>query len=238
MQRVLLTLLTTWQNKKIGDKLNFTREPIIETVITPKEGNKLVIRNSKGSGQDEFFVDAIEVISFGNTSFFRSLEKPKSFLVPVNDYEILEVREARMVLKTTALEKGVKIGGGREAPSKPTPQKEENPIQEVEAAAIAEQKADKRRERRRYRKKRGKSELDEKSAGDSVEQVSEKKIDKPSLIPPPSTLISETIRPRQQQHSKPIEKHEAEEVHEQILPPPLTTLVSESTEEKDEEIPF
>ena len=77
--------------------MNFTREPIIETVITPREGCKLVVRNSKGGGQEEYFVDAVEVVSFGHSFFFRSLDRPKSFLVPVSDYEILELKETRMV---------------------------------------------------------------------------------------------------------------------------------------------
>ena len=132
--------------------MNFTREPLVETVITPKEGYKLVVRSSKGGEQDDFFVDAVEVISFGNACFFRSLEKPKCFLVPVSDYEILEVRESRMVLKTSGTERGIKIGGGRETSLKLP--KEETPIQEIEATAIVEQRAEKRRERRRSRKRR------------------------------------------------------------------------------------
>ena len=59
--------------------MDFTREPVIETIVTPKEGCKLVVRSSKGASHEEYFVDAVEVISFGNASFFRSLEKPKSF---------------------------------------------------------------------------------------------------------------------------------------------------------------
>lgn len=95
--------------------MDFTREPIIETVITPKEGYKLVIRNSKGVGQEEHFVDAVEVVSFGAALFFRSTEKPKPFLVPVSDYEVLEVREARMVLKYATLDRSIRIGGGKDA---------------------------------------------------------------------------------------------------------------------------
>jgi hypothetical protein len=80
--------------------VDFTREPIIETVITPREGYRLVVRSSKGAGSEEHFVDALEVVSFGSGIFFRSLERPKPFIVPVSDYEVLEVREPRMVLKT------------------------------------------------------------------------------------------------------------------------------------------
>ena len=71
--------------------MNFTREPIIETIISPKDGYKLCVRNSKVAGAEEFFVDAIEVVSFGNSFFFRGIERPKPFLVPVSDYEIFEV---------------------------------------------------------------------------------------------------------------------------------------------------
>ena len=49
--------------------MDFTREPIIETVITPKEGCKIVVRSSKSNGQEEHFVDAVEVVSFGHSFF-------------------------------------------------------------------------------------------------------------------------------------------------------------------------
>ncbi len=93
--------------------MNFTRDPIIETVITPREGCKLVIRSSKGMGQEEYFVEAIEVVSFGQSIFYRSSERPKSFLVPVGDYEVVEVKETRMVLKNVSIDKSIKIGGGK-----------------------------------------------------------------------------------------------------------------------------
>lgn len=80
----------------------------------PREGCKLLVRNSKGSGQEDYYVDSIEVVSFGRSFFFRSQERPKSFLVPVSDYEILEVKEVRASLKNASPERSIKIGGGRE----------------------------------------------------------------------------------------------------------------------------
>ena len=93
--------------------MNFTREPIIETIITPRDGCKLTIRNSKGGSQEEYFVEAIEVVSFGQSMFFRSQERPKSFLLPVTDYEVVEAKETRVVLKNAPLEGNIKIGGGK-----------------------------------------------------------------------------------------------------------------------------
>lgn len=215
--------------------MNFTREPIIETVITPKDGYKLVIRNCR-SPQDEFFVDAVEVVSFGKAIFFRSLEKPKCFLVPVNEYEILESRESRIILKTTGTERGIKIGGGKEAPLKAV--KEEKPLSEIETAAL-EPRSDKRRERRRSRKKRGKEEESQEiqeetpfpiGVPESSQPVKEKKVEKPSLIPPPSTLISETIS--RYKSAPTLERQDEKEI-----PPPEAFEPLESSE-KDEEIPF
>jgi len=85
----------------------------------PREGCKLLVRNSKGGGQEEYYVDSIEVVSFGRSFFFRSQERPKSFLVPVSDYEILEQKEVRMSLKNVAPERSIKIGGGREGHVRP-----------------------------------------------------------------------------------------------------------------------
>lgn len=105
--------------------MNFTREPIIETVITPREGCKLLVRSSKASSQEEYAVDAVEVVSFGHSFFYRCLERPRSFLVPVSDYEILEQKETRLPLKNAPLERSIKIGGGR--PPREAPEEESSP---------------------------------------------------------------------------------------------------------------
>lgn len=221
--------------------MDFTREPIIETVITPKEGCKIVVRSSKSAGQEEYFVDAVEVVSFGSLLFFRSLERPKAFLVPATDYEVLEVREARMVLKNVGLDRSIKIGGGREAAAK---QPKELPQEKPDLAFVGEEisteqaegatpetkpegRLEKKRDRRRhYRRRRGREEtkeegLSEETTGEALEKgkSDEGKIEIPapqkieaseeephehepithtpsfisSLLPPPTTLISETI---------------------------------------------
>ncbi len=183
--------------------MNFTREPVIETVITPNEGNKLVVRNSKGSGQEEFFVDAVEVISFGNSCFFRAMERPKCFLVPVSDYEVLEVREAKIFLKTQPIEKGIKIGGGRETSLKqPAREKEVEEIaaegQEMATSGESKEPKEKRDRRKRFRKKKeaeGELEVQQRIEGVEVshEAIIEKRPERPTLIPPPTTLITESI---------------------------------------------
>lgn len=212
--------------------MDFTREPIIETVITPKEGCKLVVRSSKGNCQEEHFVDALEVVSFGHSFFFRSLERPKAFLVPATDYEILEVREARMVLKNVGIDRAIKIGGGREgqmrAPREPqpyiekaeiavhdSPDEEESAVVQSTAEKVPEERTDKKRDRRRnYRRRRGRDgsteeEAAEGEAGAKIELQEPHKGEDgessplaqqvlttsilTSLLPPPPTLISETI---------------------------------------------
>jgi hypothetical protein len=172
--------------------VDFTREPIIESVITPKEGCKLVVRSSKGLSQEEYFVDALEMVSFGQTFFLRSLERPKSFLLPATDYEVLEVREPRMVLKT-ALEKSSK------AQEKP-----QNQPQKKSVTPQEERPLDKKKERRRQRKRRDREALEGEAENSLTlnevipENVSELDDVIPasvprSIIPPPTTLISETI---------------------------------------------
>ncbi len=231
--------------------MDFTREPIIETVVTPREGCKLVVRSSKSSGQEEYFVDSVEVVSFGQSLFFRSLERPKPFLVPVSDYEILEVREARMVLKTVGQDRSIKIGGGKEPSAKQIkeplkesfkesfkePLMEREPLsligEEVstaageEAAALPlEGRLDKKRGRRHYRRRRGRDETPSKEAtealaltgsleetldlkpsdiegkidfskpleaGESAQPLTTTPLILSSILPPPPTLISETI---------------------------------------------
>ena len=203
--------------------MEFTRQPIIETVISAREGFKLVVRSSKGASQEEYFVDAVEVVSFGNALFFRSTEKPKAFLAPVTDYEVLEVREARMVLKNVGLDKAIKIGGGKETLIKAV----REPEQAGEEALSAEQKRpidrkkDRRRglRRRRDRDETAKETLEEESTEEAIKEEplakEQEKIEIPepkkagrkgrqaamelssnvlkSLLTPPPNLISDTI---------------------------------------------
>lgn len=191
--------------------MDFTREPIIETVITPKEGHKLVIRSSKSTGQEEYFVDAVEIVNFGNAMFFRSLERPKAFLAPVSDFEVLEVREARVVLKNVGHDRSIKIGGGREGGSKiPREQeKEEIPSLEEKSEKIElieeegtepkpELRLEKKRDRRRnYRKRRGKEEgvesaspLPEEAVKETVTVVEGEESSEPAIVVPPPSLSS------------------------------------------------
>ncbi|CDR33077.1 hypothetical protein [Criblamydia sequanensis] len=163
--------------------MDFTRQPIIETVITAKEGFKLVVRSSKGSGQEEYFVDAVEVVSFGNSFFFRSTEKPKAFLVPATDYEILEVREARMVLKNVGFDKTIKIGGGKEGSLKlPKESEKEKPYEQAQeegeeasqnSRSSVEKKRDRRKSlrRRRGREETGNSSKDEESSSQETQET-------------------------------------------------------------------
>lgn len=231
--------------------MDFTREPIIETVITPREGFKLVVRSSKGIGQEEYFVDAVEVVSFGQSCFFRSLEKPKAFIVPANDYEVLEVREARIVLKNVGLERSIKIGGGRE-PTQKAPAKEPAepiveeaalspedldetaaPKGEAQSAVKGESKADRKRDRRRhYRRRRGREEgatgsedveiLEKAQLGEGDEKI--------SLSPPnrtaeqPSQELQESINVA------------ANLLSSLLTPPPL--LISETLSKYKENVLF
>lgn len=198
--------------------MNFTREPIIETVITPREGCKLVVRNSKGNGQEDYFVDAIEVVSFGHSFFFRSQERPKSFLVPVSDYEILELKETRMVLKNVSTDRSIKIGGGREAPRREEQSQEDVALSESRPAPDRppEQRS-KRDKRRRNRRGRDRGDYNQEAREQQpreqqapseenfapVEEASPREnenteeVKAPSFIsklfPPPPTLIKDSI---------------------------------------------
>lgn len=203
--------------------MDFTRQPLIESVITAKEGCKLVVRSSKGSGQEEYFVDAVEVVSFGNSFFFRSQEKPKSFLVPVTDYEILEVREARMVLKNVGVDRSIKIAGGKDVPQKQqkeTPEKFVSPQPEVETEEVLSRPVDKKRDRRRTLRRRNRGdESDEKLS--TIET---------NIIPPPPLSdkplrISNTAKASSTSNEEKIKLSTT--VINSFLPPP-PNLISET----------
>lgn len=219
--------------------MNFTREPIIETVITPKEGHKILVRSSKATSQEEYVVDAVEVISFGHSFFFRSLERPKAFLVPISDYEVIEIKEARVTLKNAAYERTIKIGGGKEASLKMN--KEEKVV--VEAPAVdqpaaestsfgGDKRLDKKRDRRRHRRRRSQDERvggeEEQGTEESVsgEETSSETSAPPAapvfsrLIPPPPTLISEKLGKFREKTQEMAEKLEQEKIEEETSAEP------------------
>ena len=203
--------------------MDFTREPIVETVITPRDGYKLVVRSSKNHGHEEFMVDALEVVSFGSTCFFRSLERPKVFIVPASDYEIFELRESRLPLKAAPMEGVIKAAPAPKAAPReperrePVPQLKE-PVVEPEAIpsepsveesepVSGEKRSDKRRDRKKnLRRRRGGREEGENGAPGAPEKKespvvgSEPTTPAPkestvtSLLPPPTTLIRDDLK--------------------------------------------
>lgn len=179
--------------------MNFTREPIIETIITPKDGYKLILKNTKSAQGEEFSVDAVEVISFGNSIFYRSLERPKAFLLPVSDYEVVEQKETRISLKNATIEKSVKIPSGMEKQQASTD----------EAAPVAEKKKEKKKTKRKKIQEKEPAEVKkaEVISPESSKKSQEKIAEAPAkeekkepatsvlsrLFPPPSSLISDKI---------------------------------------------
>jgi hypothetical protein len=167
--------------------VHFTRDPIIETIITARDGHKILIRDVNHV-HDEYYVDIIEVVRLGDHCYYRCQEKPKPFLVPSSHFELLEVREPRMALKTSLnVEKGIKI----------SPQKEGAGSKDAESSEL---KSEKKKEKKRTKKiKEPKIEKEKEEAEEPAESVSKEAkpevppVEKRSLIPPPSTLISETI---------------------------------------------
>ena len=208
--------------------MNFTREPIIETIISPKDGYKLSVRSSRGGTSEEYFVDAIEVVSFGNAFFFRSLERPKAFLVPVMDYEVVEVKETRVALKNASHERNIKIGGGREAPlraQKEAPvEKYDDPAEQVEepvrgssddaSADASDGRGDKKRDRRRHRRRR--------LAEERREWVEKEKQDLPAETPNAEGKVPSEGGVTQDETAK-----VSSSMFSTLFPPP-STLISET----------
>lgn len=175
--------------------MDFTREPMIETVITPREGAKLVVRSSKASAQEEYFVDAVEVVTFGSAIFFRSTEKPKAFLVPASDYEVLEAREARIVLKNVGSDRSIKIAGGREAAVRAPKEAIEEKAESATPAENLEGRPDRKKERRRQgRRRRGRDEgqpMEMANGEGRIELVApEGPMGEPMVMPVLSSLLS------------------------------------------------
>ena len=172
--------------------MQFTREPTVESILCAKEGFKLSIKNSKNPATEPLLVESVQIVSFGGAIFYRHQDRPKAFLLPACDYEVVEVREMKLALKTPAVEKGViKISGGKEktAESRPAPTLHD-PLEEIENIALApvkneqepnadRSKGDSRRSRR-SRRRRG-----DRNHNADVQAVSPEDSPKLALIPPP-----------------------------------------------------
>lgn len=210
----------------------FTREPIIETVITARTGFRLVVRNSK-CPQEETLVDAIEIVSFGNALFYRCNERPKAFLVPVSDYEAYEVRETRLVLKHLSATEVKKI---KEAPSSKVETSGVVASNEITADPSKEdprqaaKNDNKRRERRRQRRRRDPKGANESSvegghdeSGDlnQDDEITSSSLDVASsqAQPAPAAPVTNS-RPSRGSKSAPMQLVSA------LIPPP-STLVSD-----------
>lgn len=191
--------------------MDFTREPVIETIITPREGYKLTLRSGKQS--EVFSVESVEVVSFNGHIFFRSQEKPTVFLLPCSEYEIVETKQARMTLKASDVEGDVKIGRAK-------------------SGKESDSSDDKKRDKKRVKKKKVTKDTKEESAPKVEEKGRERVPSEPrTLIPPPATLIAEKIEKEQKETvEKPVE---VEKVELSIPTPDLVVKAPVSDEHLD-----
>lgn len=190
----------------------FTRDPIVETVIASREGYKLSLKSTKGAAQEVLVVDAVEVVRLGNSVFFRNSDHSKSFLLPAADYEIIEVRETRTVLKVADLDKGIKIGGGKDGVIKLSKPLKVPVIEESDVIKMDEDRKEKKSSRGKSDKKADKKKTRKKSSKEmeaDIAEVSKEDVSATleasqeamakqsfSLIPPPTRLISEVLAQR------------------------------------------
>ena len=219
--------------------MDYTREPIVETIITPKDGYRIAVRNSKNPGQEEFIVEALEVVSFGTNCFFRSLERPRAFMVPASDYEVLEVRETRSALKAATPEGVVKLPSSRDTQRavsreaerrKPVPQPKEplpvpmeaekshteaEPMEEAPPVAAPDSRHERRGDRRRStRRRRGREEIEER----------EPPVRRSEQAEVPGSPAPEPTSPLAQMAPSDVQAEPSPPVLSTLLPPPPTLI--------------
>lgn len=210
----------------------FTREPIIQTIISAREGYTICIRSL--STEEEVQVEVVELVTFDTMSFYRCTEKGTMYLLPANNYQILEERVQSMVLKTTGRkDKEIRIGKGKEEgevlqkEDKKKSRKKNKAIRAKESENRESEKIRDSEKSREAEKPREMERMSEESTSiEGNKKISEKK-DKVSsrfLIPPPEGLISESL------HKAAMKR--AETVAEPVFVPP--TPDSESTLEHEE----
>ena len=166
--------------------MNFTREPIIESIISSNDGYKLRLTklNNRGNDCEDFLVDALELVTYGRTCFYRHKEKPKSFLVPVSEYEITEVRDARLSLKYATIDKSIKITAEKEVKKTDSRgQNVKNPSKQDSKSKI---------ESKRNTKKTNSVKTSEKNKDTKNNTEIDPSVIK--VLAPPSSLISDSLK--------------------------------------------
>ncbi|MEC8307253.1 MAG: hypothetical protein VXZ72_05365 [Chlamydiota bacterium] len=81
--------------------MEFTREPIIETVISASEGYLLHLKH----GSETYQVISLQIVSWGSLFFVRSLEQDHQFLMPLDEVAITEHKVSYAGLRLPANEK-------------------------------------------------------------------------------------------------------------------------------------
>jgi hypothetical protein len=204
--------------------VHFTREPIIESILSARDGYKLVLKSSKTNSSAEISAEVVEIVSFAGSVFYRSQDRSKNFLLPAADYEINEVKDARLVLKNISLEKSNKLSNPQKeqvvSDSESEAQEDlshemsedQDQAQQTQSAPQAQSNSrlERRRERRRNRRRRHSEERSQEDKKDLSAELSQEQTDIASgeenqesiapmpvptlnLIPPPTTLISQTL---------------------------------------------
>jgi len=237
--------------------VNFTREPIIETIISAKDGYKLSLRSTKNVGQEEYLVDAIEVVSFGGTFFYRSKERPKAFFLPASDYEVLEVRETRLLVKQPSIDKSIKIGGGKESSkTSKSSQESKTDVKGASCGKTQEKTSEQPQEKKKNRRQKKSSEQAEsktskaseipkkeakKSNTKEVKQIKEDatQVVLPAvlsqLLQPPENLISDSLKKYKKNEIDPTVKEVKDELAPQVG---ITIAESENARPIAPEVPL
>lgn len=174
--------------------MQFTREPTVESILYARDGFRLSIKNTKYGSQEPIFVESIQLVSFGGQLFYRHQDRPKAFLLPAQDYEVMEVRETKLALKSPTPEKTIKISGGKERSEEKAAPRMHDPLDEIdnleapaelkgsvaEDVESQEQAKEKGRRSRRSRRRRGGG-----GGGGNAPFTPTTSSEKGALIPPP-----------------------------------------------------
>ena len=77
--------------------MHFTRDPIVETVLTARDGYKFNLTHM--SNGKEYSTTVVQIVSIGNVVCYCSVDQVDSFLLPLAEYQLVEVKEAKLPLK-------------------------------------------------------------------------------------------------------------------------------------------
>lgn len=104
--------------------MDFTRIPLLETILTAREGYVLHLHNCWRE-EEHYTAAALQLVTIGGVLFYRAAEDPCLFLLPANAYRVTESKQPSLGLVYSKEQRRPRKGNTRKRRRQSTNDKEQ-----------------------------------------------------------------------------------------------------------------